>query len=299
MNETMDAPTEQPAAESTPMKSLNEHVKEIIAAAPAAVPLAKVKSLLKAAGVKIGGKAGVSEADIQRELESEGIHIHPTPKPDGKPKFWHSKHVTAEEKAAAKAAAAQKKKDDAVVEKARIAADKEAAVQKKKDDAAAEKARIAADKETAAQKKKDDAAAEKARIIAEKQAEKAKLEAEIASLRIAAIGDGVRAKAEALGNKIVAPEQLFKFSAKHGDSEKSEVEKVLKQLVEDKKLFTHPGGKYGLSAPLPWFEKFKAPLDALVKAAQKLTANDVPLDEVIEKLREKTVVTPAMKETNE
>jgi hypothetical protein len=301
MSETMDTPNEQPetpATEPAPTLSLAEQIRKIIAESPASIPFAKVKSLLKAAGVKVGGKSGASDEEIQRELDSEGIHAHPAPKPDGKPKFWHSKHVTAEEKAAAKvaeverkkaekAAAAESKKAEAAAEKVRIATEKAELAQKKKDDAAAEKKRIADEKEELAQKKKDDAAAEKARIAAEKEAEKAKVEAEATQQRIAAIGETVRSKVEALGTKVVSPDQLFKFTAKHGDAEKSEFERLLKQLVEDQKLFEHPGGKFGLSAPLPWFEKYQGQLDGLVKAARKLTANDVPLEEVIEKLREK------------
>jgi len=290
MSDSVETPMEQPvtpATEPTPTLTLAEQIRKIIAESPSPIPFAKVKSHLKAAGVKVGGKSGASDEEIQRDLEAEGIHIHPAPKPDGKPKFWHTKHVTAEEKAAAKVAEVERKK-----------AEKAAAAESKKAEAAAEKARIATEKAELAQKKDDDAAAEKARIAAEKVADKAKAEAEAFEKRIAAIGEIVRTKVETIGSKVVAPEQLFKFTAKHGDAEKSELERVLKQLVEDQKLYEHPGGKFGLSAPLPWFEKYKAPFEALVKAAQKLTANDVSLDEVIVKLREITVISPAMRETN-
>ena len=267
MTDTVETPEEQPAATPAPMKSLNEHVKEIIAAAPKKVGFSAVKSALKKAGVPTTGKARVTDAQIDVALEAEGIFQHPPKKEGGKPEYWHARFKSAEEIAAEKAAKiaeAQAKKEADAIEKKRLA-----------DEAKVAKAAEAKAKKEAEKAQKLAEAEEKKRLADGVKAEKKRLADEA---KLKKVGEKLRVKVDGLGDAPVPLSKLGKPTAKAGPEAAAEFERVLKDLVDKKRLFEHKGGKYGKIAPPPppvpkqWFEATpaKKALDALAKAAKKV-----------------------------
>jgi len=90
------------------MKSLPEHVADVLSAAPKPLAFSAIKSQLKAAKVPTVGKNKVSDASIQAAIdafvEDQKAFIHPDKKPEGKPTYWHQAHVSQANQAAEKAA---------------------------------------------------------------------------------------------------------------------------------------------------------------------------------------------------
>jgi len=267
MTDTVETPEEQPAATPAPMKSLNEHVKEIIEAAPKKLGFSAVKSALKKAGVPTTGKARVTDAQIDVALEAEGIFQHPPKKEGGKPEYWHARFKSAEEIAAdkaAKIAEAQAQKEADAIEKKRLA-----------DEAKVAKAAEAKAKKEAEKAQKLAEAEEKKRLADGVKAEKKRLADEA---KLKKVGEKLRVKVDGLGDAPVPLSKLGKPTAKAGPEAAAEFERVLKDLVDKKRLFEHKGGKYGKIAPPPppvpkqWFEATpaKKALDALAKAAKKV-----------------------------
>jgi len=75
--------------------SLGDKVRYALKSATEPLALKEIKTELIKVGVPFKGKSKVSDADIQRELESEGIYAHPVGK--GKPKYWYKPPLTAKE----------------------------------------------------------------------------------------------------------------------------------------------------------------------------------------------------------
>jgi len=140
------------------------------------------------------------------------------------------------------------------------------------------------------------AKADKAEAAANAKAQK---EAEATRKKVAAVVDALLKKVDELGD---APVALKKPTTAEGTEAAEAFERTLKQLVNDGKLFAHPGGKYGRKAPPPplaWYEKapHKAPFEALVKAAQKMFAIEgVSSDELFAQLRKRLSTTPPAKQ---
>ena len=224
--------------ESKKMLTLAEEVANVLVAAPKPLALAGVKKGLKAAGIETG-KGGVSKALLAAALNAKGVFTHPPAKAGGQPSYWNKPPKSADElaaEAAEKAAAAKAKEDEKaakVAEAARKKAEREAK-------AIAEAKAKAANAAEAARKK----AEREAKAIAEAE-EKAAKEADKAAKPLRVLREKVHAKVLQLGDKIVAGSGIGKPMAKAKPELHNEFERILGQLLEEKKLFEHPGGKYG------------------------------------------------------
>jgi hypothetical protein len=115
-----------------------------------------------------------------------------------------------------------------------------------------------------------EAAASKAAKAAD--AERRKLEKAIRELN-----ERVHTKILEVGDKVAAPSALGRPSAKAKPELHAEFERILATLLQEKRLFEHPGGKYArkpYEPPRPpnWYEKSdaKRAIAAFVKAAEKL-----------------------------
>ena len=257
----------------TPMKTLEEHVADILHGAPKPLAFAALKSALKNAGVPTSGKDKVTDAAIQSALDAaiEGVkgHLHPHKKPEGKPAYWHKPPVTQADIDAEKARRREAKAD----EKAK---GKVAKAQEKAGEKAAKADEKARDKVAKATEKAGAKAAEADRIAKEKAAE---------------VSTRLRAKVSELGAKPVGEKQLGKPKASASAAEHGAFEATLEALIGAGELHPH-AGKYGKHAPLVtrWYESksLKKPFAEAVKAARKIVdSGKVDFEELAKCLKEK------------
>lgn len=108
--------------------TLAERVRKVLAEAPAPLDFSKVKTAVGKLYPKGTKKAPQppkpSDTEIQRELETEGVFVHPATTAKGKPKYWHRppppKPTPAEEVAANVRDKVKALGDDDVVAEAKL-----------------------------------------------------------------------------------------------------------------------------------------------------------------------------------
>ncbi len=215
------APTETPAVTLT----LAEQVRKVLH--EAATPLAfkdisnRIAKLYPKGTKKAPKPAPPSAAEIQAELDLPGVSVHPAPKPDGLPKYWHKPPL------------------DEQILKLFEPTDKKklADVMEALDGTPATKLVVAAIKKLVTDSK----------LFTHgkgKEVEYATFEQPPPLTATQKMQAMVRAKVAALGDEVVAEAKLGKPPAKQGAEVAEAFEQLLKQLVADKKLFAYAGGKY-------------------------------------------------------